>query len=187
LTPGQELSQIRSLNSQYNTNTRADRTLRQQYSLMDGAWNKYKEDRSRGLNPTAQSVLVTFQKVLDPTSVVRESEYARSPNGQAYVQRLLGLQDRIIKGGPGVTDKSLEEFVSVARGFAQNAQKFIKAERDRITRVADKYGLERDLVLSEDPLEDLGVEAPSAVVVTPSVRELVGPNGKGKVRITVRE
>jgi hypothetical protein len=81
----------------------------------------------------------------------------------------------------------LEEFVSVARGFAQNAQKFIKAERDRITRVADKYGLERDLVLSEDPLEDLGVEAPADVGVTPSVRELVGPNGKGKVRITVRE
>ena len=60
------------------------RTIATQVQMMNEGFKNY------DVNPNAasQAVLVTFQKILDPTSVVRESEYARTFDGQAILDRM---------------------------------------------------------------------------------------------------
>jgi plasmid stabilization system protein ParE len=69
------------------------------------------------INAASQAILVTFQKILDPTSVVRESEYARSGTGLSLIGRMEGAVDKIKQGGAGVPVEDLEDFVQIARNF----------------------------------------------------------------------
>ena len=58
----------------------------------------------------SQAILISFNKLLDPGSVVRESEYARSATGQSALETLKGYADKLKKGGAGVTLKELESY-----------------------------------------------------------------------------
>ena len=60
------------------------------------------------------------KKILDELSVVRESEYARSPSGLSLFSKLQGTYDKIVTGGAGVPVADLEQFVELARQFAKN-------------------------------------------------------------------
>ncbi|KKM21136.1 hypothetical protein LCGC14_1638500, partial [marine sediment metagenome] len=46
-----------------------------------------------------QTLGVLFQKMLDPESVVRESEFARTPEGAAAINRLLAIAPQLRLGG----------------------------------------------------------------------------------------
>ena len=68
-------------------------TIAVQYSRMRDAMNAYLEAKGTpeemGLaNFVDQALVVVFNKILDPGSVVRESEFARTPEGLAYLDRL---------------------------------------------------------------------------------------------------
>lgn len=71
-----------------------------------------------------QAMVTLFNKMLDPTSVVREGEYARTAEGQSVIDRAAGYVERLQKGGAGVTDQTRQEMVEVAKillGSAQDA------------------------------------------------------------------
>ena len=114
------------------------RTMAQQLTLMETGLNRFKAgDRNGG----SQAVLVTFQKILDPSSVVRESEYARSPEGLSYLSRLQGFTDRLAKGGAGVPEADLAAMVETARQFVAGMQAYADSERLRIESNARAYRL----------------------------------------------
>lgn len=75
------------------------------------------------INFASQAVLVGFQKLLDPTSVVRESEYARSGDGQSAVNRWKGAWLKLSQGGAGVTLDELEGAVQAAERFYAASEK----------------------------------------------------------------
>ena len=109
----------------------------------------------------SQAVLVTFQKILDPTSVVRESEYARSAAGQSLLSRIQGYYDRLAMGGAGVPVEELEKFAQLADEFVKNATSgtSVAMIHDRIGRTADHYRIPRDLIF--------GAEVPTTSPTTP--------------------
>ncbi len=94
------------------------------------------------LNAGSQAVLVTFQKILDPSSVVRESEYARSPQGVSMLGRMEGFIDRLSRGGAGVPVADLEQFVRTAEQFSQHYKNSLEGERARMTDMAVEAGLD---------------------------------------------
>jgi len=95
----------------------------------------------------AQTVLVTFQKILDPPSVVRESEYMRSAAGQSLLNRIQGYVEQLQKGGAGISIKELEKFYALAKEAATAQQGgYLTAEKERIGRNADRYKIPRELV-----------------------------------------
>lgn len=108
----------------------------------------------------SQAVLVTFQKILDPTSVVRESEYARSAEGQALFARIEGAYDKLTKGGAGVPVSELEKFAKLADEMVQaSLSGRVGAIKKRIGATADRYKIPHETIFEDF---DFGAGAPMA-------------------------
>ena len=147
LTPTMEANIINRLTTQWGTAVKPIAELSRQSKLMDtGMEAARRGDMAQG----SQAVLVTFQKILDPTSVVRESEYERSAAGQSLMNRVKGAAERLAKGGTGVTLSELEKFAALARE-AVKAQStgYIDAQKSRIGKTADHYKIPRELVFED--------------------------------------
>ena len=107
---------------------------------MTSVWSNYlnnknntdKKIREDSKNALDQALVITFNKMMDPGSVVRESEFARTPQGQALVDRFLGYKDKLREGGVGLTDRNREEIINVAKLLQ-------KGQIDEANKVLDKY------------------------------------------------
>lgn len=62
-----------------------------------------------------QVLIVAFNKMLDPSSVVREGEYARTTQGQSLMAQLQGKAQAALSGGTGLTDGDRNQIVSMTR------------------------------------------------------------------------
>ena len=143
---------IRSLATDWQKATQPVRDIQRQHDIMQQGMASA---RSGDMNAGSQAVLITFNKILDPTSVVRESEYARSASGLSVLERIKGASQRLAQGGAGVTIKELEGFERLASEFVKNAgESYLTSERERIGQVADYAGIDRQMVFgSYDPLQ----------------------------------
>ena len=97
----------------------------------------------------SQAVLITFNKMLDPTSVVRESEYARSATGQSAIETIKGFAEKLAKGGAGVTISELESYKRFAdEVVAKTLQSTVGPERKRIERLVEFAGVDPELIFT---------------------------------------
>lgn len=103
-----------------------------------------KDKKNRSLQ--TQAIITSFNKILDPTSVVRESEYDRTSAGQSLLQRLEGKVNNIAQGGAGVTDATLKEASDIAKEYLKNSQASVLAENQRAVAMANQFGLNSDFV-----------------------------------------
>ena len=147
--------------------------------------------RRGDMNAGAQAVLITFQKFLDPTSVVRESEYARSSQGLSIMERVKGYVERLAKGGAGVTLPELETFAQLARdinnNLASESTSLLAKQKERISRVAERYNIPPDLVFSGYDFSKGGGAAPTPSPSAGSGAGAViegekGPDGKPRLK-----
>lgn len=182
LSPAIESNIINRLTTQWDKANSTINDLKRQRDLMHtGLDAARKGDMAAG----SQAVLVTFQKILDPTSVVRESEYARSAAGQALAARIQGAFERIRSGGAGVPVSELEAFAALADQFVENATNSanVNTIRGRVAATADRYGIPHDVIF--------GVEQPAGpppAMVAPGAQPTletwieVAPGVRKKVR-----
>lgn len=134
------------LAKEWQTATQPVREMRRQFGLMQTGLQRF---RGGDKNGGAQAVLVTFQKILDPTSVVRESEYARTAAGQAFMDRIQGYAERLSSGGAGLTDADMAAMVESAKQMLANAETFTQGTRQRIGRTAGRYKVPEELVFDD--------------------------------------
>lgn len=123
------------------------REMRRQFGLMQTGLSRF---RGGDKNGGSQAVLVTFQKILDPTSVVRESEYARTATGQAFLERMQGYVEKLAKGGAGMTDTELASMVETAKQMLGNAETFTQGTRHRLEQSATRYKVPHELVFDDN-------------------------------------
>lgn len=97
----------------------------------------------------AQTIINTFGKILDPTSVVREAEYARTAAGQSWLDRLQGFYDTAKSGGANVDPAVLKGLVDTAEGFFASMQEVNAGTRRRISAQAEKYQLRPDTIFDD--------------------------------------
>lgn len=147
ITPTAEANLILKLQGQWDKANAVNLTLDRQYRIMTAGVNRYDNDP----NGASQAVLVTFQKLLDPTSVVRESEYARSAQGVSMMQRMEGYIARLSHGGAGVPKAELLEMVKTAAEFKNNTQAVNSGIRRRLELTAKKYDIPNELVFADAP------------------------------------
>jgi hypothetical protein len=137
--------------------------MSRQHSIMRSGLDRFRQgDRNGG----SQAVLITFQKILDPTSVVRESEYARSAEGTAMMDRIQGYAEQLQKGGAGMTEANLAAMVTTAETFMRNLESHNRGIRQRAGRTADRYGIPHELVF--DDVDDDGGSGHSSGGNTPA-------------------
>lgn len=65
-----------------------------------------------------QALISIYNKITDPSSVVRESEYARTPEGMALISRMTGRLEQLQTGGAGLTDEERTALVHDAKTLA---------------------------------------------------------------------
>jgi len=150
-TAFQQFGMVDRLNKTYSTNTKAAREVARQYQVMQGAWNGLQQGIGKGT--AEQGIVATFNKVLDPSSVVREGEYDRTAQGQALLQRMGTIADNLRRGGQ-VNPQVLQDMVTLAGTYAKQATAYANAEKARVGKMADAYGLPRDLIFMDDPTLD---------------------------------
>ena len=138
-TPTARLNATRALRNDFVRETKAAAEVMRQFEQMQSSLSAVKQG---SLAAGSQGVLVTFQKILDPTSVVRESEYARSASGLSLLNRLEGKWQTIVKGGAGVPVAELETFVKLAEQFSRNQAKYAKETKQQIESIASDFGLD---------------------------------------------
>lgn len=147
------------LAKEWNTASTSTREMRRQYTLMQTGLKRFRQGDKNG---GSQAVLVTFQKILDPSSVVRESEYARSSAGVSMMARLEGYVDRLEKGGAGVPDAELSAMVDTAQQFLKDMNNFTQGQRQRIARTAKEFSVPPDLIFDDMPPDTGAAVAPPA-------------------------
>lgn len=147
-TPKERFAALRDLQGDWRKVDAPVKETQRQYQIMETGLKRFKEGDKNG---GSQAVLVTFQKILDPSSVVRESEYDRSPEGLGLKQRMQGWLERLQTGGAGVPEAELEAMVKTAKDFLDGMATYNDLERDRITQAAKEAGL--------DPARVFGVAA----------------------------
>ena len=132
------------LAKEFNNRTKDYSKAAIQIGNIRASFEKAKVDSESGksINATSQGVLVAFQKLLDPTSVVRESEYARSGDGLSLVSRLDGQFAKIKQGGAGVTASDLEEFVLTGETFLRGYEDSAIDQAQLIINQASPVGLD---------------------------------------------
>lgn len=134
---------------QDKANVKAFNQVQPQVQNLNSALTRARDNiaANKPIGPSDQTIITGFNKLLDPGSVVRESEYARTPEGQALIDRLSGAIGRIQKGGSGLTLESLEETVGLANDLFNNYQNNYKNEVSALLPIIKKYGLDPSLVL----------------------------------------
>ena len=107
--------------------------ITRQYNNVYSLYAQYKQGKL-GKNAFDQALITSLNKVLDPTSVVRESEFDRTSAGQAIWDKLGGYQQKLIQGGSGLTDANRADLVQALTINDSEVQNIVKEYADIATR-----------------------------------------------------
>jgi hypothetical protein len=158
ITPNSEANLVSRLSTQWGKASKDVQELYRANTIMSAGMDAA---RKGDLNAGSQAVLITFQKFLDPQSVVRESEYSRSAEGLSMANRIRGYVGRLQEGGAGLPLAELETFAALAKNIndrlANEGKSLLSEEKARIGRTADRYGIPNDLIF---PAYDYAEPAP---------------------------
>lgn len=110
------------------------------------------EEAQRGIKSFVavdQTLITLFNKITDPESVVRESEYARTASDQSLINFIKGKAIKQIRGGAGLTNTERTALVNMAQKFMElNGARFNEKKQNYIN-LADSYGVDSNLVVFE--------------------------------------
>jgi len=122
--------------------------------------------------PNDLSIIFSFMKMLDPGSVVRESEFANAQNAQG-VPELIRSQFNRIQAGERLTPDSRAKFLRSAEELLEGQKKALVPVIARYKGLAQRSGDPWENV-GYDPLEGAGVEGGSPIInMTDRVNELL--------------
>jgi len=97
-------------------------------------------------NIKQQTVLTTFQKMLDPLSVVRESEFIRTQQMQGLVDSVISKIQSAVQGG-AVTDETVRSIREAVNIIGARAQKFANEEVEKGRSRGNEFGIDNlDLI-----------------------------------------
>ena len=120
-------------------------------SRMDNVWNKYQSNPNpNSKNALDQALVITFNKMLDPGSVVRESEFARTPQGQSLISRIQGASEKLAEGGVGLTDAERDEIIVVAKQLQEGQMMQLEKEKQFYRELAEQRGLNIENILGKN-------------------------------------
>lgn len=106
-------------------------------------------------NPSAAgdlSMIFNYMKMLDPESVVRESEFATAAASGSYGARIQGLVNRALSG-ERLADSVRQDFIKRAEALYKRQLATQKKNEAQYRSLAKKYGVKDDRVVTDFDLE----------------------------------
>lgn len=151
---GPRFGEISSLRKEFNVESRPYKTVNDALKIIESLGTKP--------NPTPQdlqALTYAFVKVQDPTSVVRETEYANAERAIALADRVGSLGTRIVQG-QRLSPTQRRDMVNTARALRVEAMARYGALADSYEQLAGSFGmapraivpnrLDRDVVGTKD-------------------------------------
>ncbi len=112
-----------------------------------------------------QAAIVMFNKVIDPTSVVREGEFSRTTTFIKWTERLKAMVEKIQAGG-NLTDKERQELINTSYDMLKSAHKVTSGRTKTFIERGKRFGLTSE---DFDPVGEISVpEKP----ILPTIKEL---------------
>lgn len=118
----------------------------------------YEEAVKQGLleesmNAPGQALITFFNKMTDPLSVVRESEYARATVGQSVWNKWAGTYDKLVSGGTGLSKAELASFYETSQVLLSSYNEQLVNVATKTKKIAEDRGLNLEHILNPDVLE----------------------------------
>jgi hypothetical protein len=139
LTPNQRLETETKLRNEYRQATVKFQEIKESYGRILAVQSTPVGDIS---------LVFAFMKMLDPTSVVRDTEYANAENSAGVPERIRNTYNRL-KNGERLTDTQRREFKSQAKDFYEMSLQDEAKLRKGIDRIARNYGVNPDNIFIE--------------------------------------
>jgi len=131
-------------------------------------------EQGKGSNVAVdQSIITVFNKMLDPASVVRESEYARTPQDLSLLSRIRGKWDKIQRGGAGLDGNERQALYRMVKNFNDIANEQYNDQVEYYSGLASRYGYKPENIVRLG-----GRKAPTSNTPKPQGTGLQ-PDGKG--------
>lgn len=124
-----------------------------------------------------QALITMYNKLTDPNSVVRESEYARTPENLPIVNRISGSIAKLKKGGAGLTNEDREALVMGAKIIGNERGYQFQRAKTEYDNLAKDYGIDSKLVTRTLP------EFKPYEITPRRTKPLMATNPKTKERI----
>ena len=135
-----------------------------------------------------EAIIASFKKVLDPPSVVRESEFARTGKALGLGGQVIGASEKLYRSGTTLQVKDLKEIQILVGKIMEERTNGINVKATNARRIASEGGLKADNVAklftynptTTKPTNKKGTEKSALPVAT---KPITTPSGnKFKVR-----
>ena len=118
------------------------------------------------------SMIFTYMKVLDPTSVVREGEQATAQNAAGIPERTRNLYNKLMTG-ERLTKSQRADFVKSAVGLFQSNQIAKDAYQSGFEETFSKYGIEKTDVFFDADIRPKKINVNNKIINVPKNTKLV--------------
>lgn len=129
---------------------------------MNAAWSKASSDylatgdalkntmayAKRGTAAGDMALIYAYMKSMDPTSTVREGEFASAQNAAGVPERIINMYNNA-RNGTRLSDDQRKDFVSVARDSFATQQTAQQNRNKHFTNWANAYNINPELVFSD--------------------------------------
>lgn len=83
------------------------------YKGINDIWDNFKNNPSESRAAMEQALIIMFNKMLDPWSVVREWEFDRTSQWQSVLNAASGWLQKLESGGAGIKNEAFEDIVNI--------------------------------------------------------------------------
>lgn len=152
-----EMRQAGAMRGQFMQAEQDFRSIRDAYSTIHGLIGRQAGLTRNGQAPSAMTdVAIVFQymKMLDPSSVVREGEYATASNAGGVPTQVQNMYNRAINGS-FLSNDQRAQMAEAAGGIYQTREAQFKRDRATWTDMATHSGYDPDVVAPDLTLPDL--------------------------------
>lgn len=115
-------------------------------SSMEKILTEVRSGKIKNYTGSDQALITMFNKLTDPKSVVRESEYARTSQNIPLLNRISGAIDKVQSGGSGLTNEDREALVIAAEVIFNERGNLYNQRLQEFNNLAESYGLDKSLV-----------------------------------------
>lgn len=126
-----------------------------------------------------QAVINSFNKILDPKSVVREGEYKRTEDNQALLNKAGGWLAKIFRAGTTLTEADLTEIQETASAMTELRREIANKKLEKLRKLGQARGL--------DPEEFAPLLESSGGVGTPATAPQSTTTGPNKYKNYIQQ
>lgn len=176
--PGKAFDRSNVLRDEYNT-------LTKDFRIVQDAYSKIRSTSDTGAGD--MSLLYSYVKLLDPGSVVRESEFATAAASGALGERIQGLVQRIVTG-ERLPATLRESFKTEADAIYQAQKAGADRLRTQYSDLATRYNLKPEDVIQDyatAPSAPSGLPRPASpedFAKLPSGTKFIAPDGSERIK-----